>query len=595
MNTLDNSVYPSTKNDLESIEHSIKEQATKDLYDRMHIVIWGTFILTTTIFFTLNSDIAKETKLYWYIFSILVMTYGVFLLIWYTKKATDYSIFFWRSNYMLGVICLGLIWGSAGLLFFDSTQPTKQLLLFSCIVGVTISGVSNSSVWLGSFLAFLLITNVPMTTMCFLEGSTEYTGLGASFTAYMFVAYMISKSSNKSYIKINELGIKNYQLAMNLQTQYQISHAANRAKTQFLASASHDLRQPVHSLALLIETLKSEAASDNAKDIISKMTTSVAAIDDLLVKLLDISKLDSGGIKIETSKFPLDPLITNIINECKPIAEKKGLIIENKNIEYYVESDMILLGNILRNFFTNAIKYTNKGSIKLTYEILKNDLIINISDTGIGIPESEFDNIFQEFVQLDNPERDRQKGLGLGLSICKRIADLLKHDLYMISSEGEGSVFSIVVPVVEQSHLSNGGSPALTNHIASLSGVRVLVIEDDSMVLSSTEKLLMSWGVSVKGATDIDTAINLTQDDPKWLDIIISDYRLAKNENGSQAIKMVCATAQRTIPGLIITGDTAPECLKELSESGFEVIHKPVKPAFLRNVLNKFVKNNLQQ
>ena len=427
-----------------------RRRATDDLYDRISTITIGTLILTTVLIVNQSPPAGAVYGYLWYAACVGLEVFGTGLL-W------CYRNYYERRSLRSGAACICQAsscwhsWGSAGVLFFNPAEFSEQTLLFVLIIGVTVSSVSTNAIWLLSHTAYLIISTMPMIIMCLIQPDPQYKGMGMAFLAYIGVAYSVARSGSITYKDMMALTLKNMRLAETLREQYEITDAASRAKTQFLASASHDLRQPVHSLSLLSEGLRQEVTSDRGQQLATHIRSAVTSIDDLLGKLLDISRLDAGDVHAEVTDFPLDALLNSLIIEARPVAEAKGLKLSIKPCRYAVRSDPVLLGNILRNLITNAIKYTESGEVAVTAEVGRpGQLLVRVSDTGMGIPKDQQEKIFQEFVQLNNPERDRQKGLGLGLSVCRRLANLLGHELQVRSEPGKGSEFTLTLAIAHR-------------------------------------------------------------------------------------------------------------------------------------------------
>ncbi|WP_300428458.1 hybrid sensor histidine kinase/response regulator [uncultured Thalassolituus sp.] len=346
-----------------------------------------------------------------------------------------------------------------------------------------------------------------------------------------------------------------------------------------------------------LDELDSEDSSEEKEPKKSKKKDSAddKGMDDLLGKLLDISRLDAGDVKADISTFALDSLIGSIVREATPVAEEKSLTLVAIPCECIVRSDPVLLGNILRNLIANAIKYTESGTITVGTEPSQTEdgkfiTRLYVRDTGMGIPQDQQDHIFQEFVQLNNPERDRQKGLGLGLSVCRRLSDLLGHSLRLVSSPGLGSEFSLDIELVSENIApAVAESYASGNPVGDFTGTPVLLVEDDAMVRQSTSELLAGWGCDVRAFADATTCIQAVGESPGWGDILITDFRLPGEMDGQELTGKVRQLTGRHLPVLMVTGDTAPERIKALSSSGMAVLHKPVKPAFLRNAMRQIL------
>ena len=576
-----------------------RRRATGDLYDRISTITIGTLILTTVLIINQSPPAGAIYGYLWYSACIGLEIFGMGLLWYYRSHYQRRSLAFWRGMYMAGVVVLASLWGSAGVLFFNVAEFSGQTLLFVLIIGVTVSSVSTNAIWLLSHTLYLVISTLPMIIMCLIQPDPQYRGLGIAFLVYIGVAFSVARSGSITYRDMMALTLKNIRLADTLREQYEITDAASRAKTQFLASASHDLRQPVHSLSLLSESLRQEVISDRGEQLVTNIRSAVTSIDDLLGKLLDISRLDAGDVHAEVVDFSLDALINSLIVEVRPVAEEKRLTLLALPCQCVVRSDPVLLGNILRNLINNAIKYTESGRIEVSAEVTAGDEVsIRVSDTGMGIPLEQQEKIFQEFVQLNNPERDRQKGLGLGLSVCRRLAALLGHELTVESEPGRGSVFSLSLPLGQQTE-PDIAAPASGDISASsavaFAGVKVLLVEDDAMVRDSTVQLLKGWGCEVRACINASEALIFVEEDSEWPDILISDYRLPGDINGQQLSARIKAQLIPGLPVLMITGDTAPERIKALADEGITALHKPVKPGFLRNAMRQSLASRTQE
>jgi len=261
--------------------------------------------------------------------------------------------------------------------------------------------------------------------------------------------------------------------------------------------------------------------------------------------------------------------------------QSKGLKWHSRYQQVWVYSDNILLENILRNLLSNAIRYTDKGGVLFSCRQRSNQVWIEIWDTGIGISETEQEQVFDEFYQINNAERDRQQGLGLGLAIVQKQAQLLDHELSLISHIGKGSRFRLKLKLATQFSLTQTDQSAVFEQ---LSNQKILVIDDDNAILEGMKMTLENWGYHVFIALDLDEAIsNCRQTIP---DVIISDFRLRANMNGIDVVQQIRKQFNKNIPAFLITGDTAPDRLRQAQQSDLILLHKPVQPAKLRATLN---------
>ena len=366
-----------------------------------------------------------------------------------------------------------------------------------------------------------------------------------------------------------------------------IAENSNLSKSMFLAAASHDLRQPVHAMSMLIELLASVPLSAQANVIVDKLGHSVDGLRSLFDSLLDISSLDAGVVEVNPVPCSVRHSLDQVVELYKLQASDKGLVLEACGEDIWLQTDPVLLQRILSNLVSNAIIHTDKGAISLRVLSSDDNIYIEVRDSGKGIAIADQDKIFDEFQQLHNPERDRRKGLGLGLAICKRLAKLLNCQLRLSSTINQGACFSLVFPRALQAPKL---SQVLDNNTAGLklddlSGFKILLIDDETDILEVFADLLSSWHVTkVVAVTDEEAACDAIIEGFKP-DIIVSDYRLRDEKTGLQAIEMLSDMLGYAIPAIVITGDTSPQSLAEFERSGHKVLFKPVPPEKLKREL----------
>jgi CheY-like chemotaxis protein len=301
-----------------------------------------------------------------------------------------------------------------------------------------------------------------------------------------------------------------------------------------------------------------------------------------------MTKLDAGIVEPVPTELPVQRLLDRIETTFADAAHKKGLRLRVVESGAWVESDPILLERILLNLVSNAVRYTEKGGVVVGCRRRGPSLRIDVCDTGPGIPEDQRRSIFGEFYQLARSDAGRREGLGLGLAIVDRLCRLLRHRVEVDSHPGRGSRFSVSVPVAQAR--TEIEIPAPASPIADPArGKRIMVVDDDTLVLDGMRGVLQGWGCQVATAVSGDAALARLEEDGAP-DLIISDSRLADGENGVDAIARLRAAAGMPIPAFVITGDTAPERLREASAAGFALLHKPVSPMALRTTLNRLLK-----
>lgn len=362
----------------------------------------------------------------------------------------------------------------------------------------------------------------------------------------------------------------------------QAAEAASRAKTRFLAAASHDLRQPVQSLSLFLDVFANRAHRQD-QDLISPMRQSLDSLSGLLNALLDISRLEAGQVTAQIQPIPMQPLLDRLAAEYGPRAAEKGLRFRAMRSSSWVYSDPVLLERVLRNLIENALKYTENGGVLLGCRRSGNTISLQVVDTGIGICASEQQLIWEEFHQIANPERDREKGLGLGLSIVRRLCSLLGHDVDLRSAEGHGSCFAVSMRRAAPVRLQS--APVASDVISAKRG-RVLVVDDDVLVRQGYVAMLEAWGHEVVHAGSGQEAIQALNARGGWIpDAVLADYRLQDNETGADVVAQV-RRHFGPVPAVIITGDTDPDRLKEADAAGAKLLHKPVRTDHLRHAID---------
>jgi len=378
------------------------------------------------------------------------------------------------------------------------------------------------------------------------------------------------------------------------------AETADGAKSRFLAAASHDLRQPLQALGLFVSALEQLIENDQGPNspkklgLIGKIGSSLESLSDLLNALLDISRLDAGTLVPDFRSFPANNVLDWVRETYGPKAQDATLELAVVPTSARIVSDPQLLRQVLGNLVANAIRYTNNGKVLVGCRHQEGQIVFEVYDTGIGIPKDQYKSIFKEFHQLGNPERRREKGLGLGLSIVDRIARLMNHRVALRSIEGHGSRFSIAVPLddgkVDAEDIEAAPEDLVVAERKPMQAT-VLVIEDEPVVLDGMCTILSQWGLTPLAAESEVQALEQCRQAERRPDIILADYRLQENKTGAEAIRAVTDELGVDIPGVIITGDTGADRIQEAAASGFTLLHKPLQPAKLKEVLMELLQS----
>lgn len=555
----------------------------------------GNFVASVALVMLLRDVIPKQTLLLWlgclYILNSAVLVFYFYLRPFFTTISTipDKKFYYYLPLYY------GIMWGMTGIIFFTPESITHIAFLIIFLFGMTSAGLNPlSASWL-SFALFAIPALLPLAIQLILHNKDAdvFIWLAITILTYLIALLVFSQTFFKSITQSLEIRYENLELVKKLRTQTEAAEKANRDKSSFLAAASHDLRQPIHSLSLFTSAITKEVHTDRGKALLTNIDNANQVMLDLLNSLLDISKLDAGVITPTFQQLEISTLIKTIADEYLPLANKNDLQLRWRSTQGIVKTDPVLLSNILRNLLQNAIRYTKSGKILFSCRKRKETVLIQVWDTGQGIEDKNHQLIFNEFQQLDNPERDQNKGLGLGLAICQRLSLLLDHSLTLKSKVGKGSVFSIELPLVDEKNIDDKQSGKYyqkTHKTIDFNKAVILVIDDNSIVLEATKQLLEGWGTTVLQADSVESAQQQATSYPNKVDIIIADYRLRNNTTGIQAIDAFNEMSAYPAAGLLLTGDTEADRLREASSHGLPLLHKPIKEAHLKNALSKILR-----
>lgn len=362
---------------------------------------------------------------------------------------------------------------------------------------------------------------------------------------------------------------------------------ANRAKSRFLANASHDLRQPAHALCLFTGVLEATALSEQHREIARNIAEASRVLSELLDNLLDISRLDAGIVSVSPQPVVLQSFLERLREDAQRLVGRRPIVVGASADDVVVVVDVVLVERALRNLLDNALKFTTEGTVHLSALARGHTLELSVQDSGCGIPSDQHALIFEEFYQIGNPERDHRKGLGLGLSIVSRLCALMGGSVAMSSQMGKGTTFTLRLPLQFAAH----GSAATSTPVAErldLQGWRVLVIDDEAMVRAGMRELLRSWGAAVDEADGLSSVrpTPSESDDCPW-DVCFCDLRLRCEEDGLESALQLRRSYPK-LPIVLVTGDTAPQRIEQAARSGLPLLHKPVTPVQLGLAIRQY-------
>lgn len=506
----------------------------------------------------------------------------------------------WDMRFKLHTSLGSAAWGVGWTVMFVQGDLDMQSLIICVAIGLSSGAVTINPVHRPAFFIYLTFLLTPLIVLVGLGNDEVHWFLVVVLVIYL--AFLIE--SGIKLMQTFETSLRqrfeNDTLLQSLRIREEeiekalsVAEQANTTKSKFLATASHDLRQPLQALRLFSEALQNVTKEPESQKLSEQIGKSVNSLVEMFDDLLDVSRLDAGIIQPRLQHFELFGLFDRLHVDFAPIAQSKGLILElpycggKRGVSTWcsavVYSDPFLLERILRNLLSNAIRYTEKGKVHVSCECTNGAVAIAVNDTGVGMNAETLEKIFEEYFQADNPHRDRRKGLGLGLAIVRRMQELLGYQIKVKSQVGVGSTFSFSLPHGDRAELAKPFNMELTQE--DVSGKIVVLVEDDADIREFTTELLQSWGCAVVAGVTGQSVMQDLEKIGTQPDILVCDYRLPDKET---AIDVMCAMHQRwpELPVLVLTGDTGTDTLRAIQKTGATLLHKPIAPSRLRTALH---------
>ncbi|HEY9028469.1 MAG TPA: hybrid sensor histidine kinase/response regulator, partial [Burkholderiaceae bacterium] len=473
-----------------------------------------------------------------------------------------------RQIWVTGTLISAAMWGWAGWAFYPYGNALQQIVLVLVVYTFCVACIPILAPQFRLYLAFLAMMYVPTIARVAQEGT-----LGVQTAIVMGVAMAMTIVLGRNYAAtfdtLSRLQLRTEALMEQLRAEKAVSDAArqqaeiaNRAKTQFFTAASHDLRQPLHAMGLFAEALRQRVREPEVAQLVNSINESVDALEGLFSELLDINRIDSGRVEVHAEHFELGEILRKLRLHFEPSAFEKGLALRLRGGQHVVHADPLLVERIARNLVSNAIRYTNDGTVLVSARRRGERVLLQVWDTGLGIREEERVRIFEEFYQVPNTSAvspEQRKGLGLGLAIVKRLADLMNAPLSVRSEPGRGTVFTLALPLGRAPRVQAAAMPGKGPVSLTLDGRLMVIVEDEPAVRGGLEVLLQGWGAKVV-SFDSAAAARLwaEQSDPAVVkpDLLIVDYRLESGVTGVDAIKALRARFGAKLPAIIATGST---------------------------------------
>lgn len=469
-------------------------------------------------------------------------------------------------------------WGSAPWLFFPTGNLPLTSLMMLLLLGISSGGVASLAPYRPALFRFIVPLLLGLAAALLWQRDVTHIFLALCTLAYLYVNLKFGLQQNRLLTDALRARFEKEDLAQRLAEHVRIVERASLEKTRFFASASHDLRQPLHSLGLFGSAILARLASTPDEPLARNMMHCVDALEASFSSMLDVSKLDAGVVEVKAEPVALVDIFRRLQVNLGQQAESQGLALRFKPGCKWVYADAALLERMLGNLVHNALKFTKTGGVAVLARTRGQLVSVEVWDSGRGIEEKEMPRIFDEFYQVGNLERDRSKGLGMGLAIVRRVARLMNVQVQVRSRPGRGTVFRLLLPraaanaektLLEAGEGSKAASPLLP--------LRVLVVDDEETVRTSTAAALRLYGLQVDVADSLFQAREIAARPGHRPDALITDFRLRNEEDGIQLATELRALLGWKLPVLLVTGDTAPARVRQAQQSGLRVLYKPVK------------------
>jgi two-component system, sensor histidine kinase len=521
--------------------------------------------------------------------------------------APEATVLAWRTSWKALVLAQGAMWGVAVWLFWGLGTPYHAVALVLIVYSYTLGSVQLLATQRRVFLGFLCVVLLPTILRIATDSEHAWHWQLAGIMSLLFaITLLMGRTYGSALAQAISLKARTDELAAKLRVETAMAdearrtaEAASRAKTQFFAAASHDLRQPLHAMGLFAEALRQRSHDPEVASLVNSINESVDALEGLFGELLDITRIDTGGVDVNPAPTRMRDVFARLRLHFEPTAFEKGLMLSFRGEQHVAYTDPVLLERVLRNLVSNAIRYSDDGGVLVSCRLRQHDsgnrLLIQVWDSGIGISESSLPRIFDEFYQAQSNrplEAHHRKGLGLGLAIVKRLAGLMDAPISVRSRIGHGTVFSLDVPPGKAVRsLDPGPASGKPTLGLTLQGRSIVVVEDEAAVREGLVVLLQAWGAAVQ-AFDCVEAVEAALASPSSSfnaaapDLLLVDYRLPQGRTGIEALTLIRKRwAGQMLPAILITGSSLVGHEDEATTYDYHLLIKPVLPNKLRAMI----------
>lgn len=550
---------------------------------QLTLALFGALIIGTVTLYVIWGRVPASYVLIWYGVLVLVTLLQAREIFLHRRGPKDDRVS--QRIWTMVLLCAvsGVNWGVGGMVFLDGHDALITVYLSVLLTGMVAGSLAPLSPLPPTFVFIATLSILPMAIKLMTYGDTTLLIIGLLLVFFVLVNIGYVKEFHDSLVSTILLRFENVELLAQLTREKERAEESEEAKSRFLAAASHDLRQPLNALRLFVEVLGHEQVNDKVEHLRGRIAEAAQGVTMIVDGVLDLSKIEAGEEQARIVGVPVNDIFDLLRMELSHEAEAKGLKLTVRPCQAVVFTDPEILLRILRNLTSNALRYTEKGGVLVGCRLRGDKLRFEVWDTGIGIAPDQLDKVFKEYYQIDNQERDRSKGLGLGLSIVRALADLLGTKVEVSSQPGRGSNFYFSQSV------GNPEARTITevpdDRAVEEAPRRVVILDDDALSLEAMAQLVSSWGHDVIAVQSIDALNEALRPDTPY-DLLVSDFRLQGAQTGLDAVAMVIQVLGRTIPVMFVTGDTDPGLLEMAATSGHPLMHKPLDPIALRAAIN---------
>lgn len=573
---------------MSEIEQAIHNERVKTLYLHSNTSLLGLLVLSIAIFYYFWGKVEQELIITWFT-ALLISLTGRIVLSWRFNKIsnTNFSATKWNWSFTAGSVLSATILGSSAPLFIDFTAPNSAIFLTLVMSGTVAGAMAALSSFLPAFYLFSLVCLAPLAYQFYDQGGELYI-FSIFITLFLIMYSSYARNMHATLTASIRQRFENIRLLKKVSEQTRIAEQASIDKSRFLAATSHDLRQPLHSLGLFLHVLKERLSTPEQTQLMKQAEKSQRVLSQQLNSIIDITRLDAGELHVNKTPFQLKKFIDDVVNELSLSAQQVNCEIRTQVTNDWTSTDKVLLARIVRNLISNVIQHCPGSTLLIESHRHNNNIELLFIDNGPGLAEADQEVIFSEFYQLNNPERDRNKGMGLGLSIVKRLTKLLNINLKLTSKKGEGSTLSLTLPL----HISalstvNNDTQNETGNELNVAGLFIVVVDDESENLEAMREVLMSWGCELILANTEDGLMKeFRSSEYPVPDMLLIDYRLREERTGFEVIKTVRHYFDKKIPATIITGDTTIDLERKLTIEDCKILYKPLATEDLKQLLN---------